>query len=71
VAGLLLAQAEALERGDEVTALTQAEMAARVGTVREMVGRTLKTFEALGFISIERGAITVVNREGLARQRDV
>jgi hypothetical protein len=36
-----------------------------------MVGRTLKTFEALGFISIERGAITVVNREGLARQRDV
>jgi CRP-like cAMP-binding protein len=71
VAGLLLAQAEALERGDEVTALTQAEMAARVGTVREMVGRTLKTFEALGFISIERGAIRVVNREGLAHQRDV
>jgi CRP/FNR family transcriptional regulator, cyclic AMP receptor protein len=70
VAGLLLDQAEAAERGDEVTPLTQAEMAARIGTVREMVGRTLKSFEALGLIRMERGAIAVVDRAGLARQRE-
>ena len=70
VAGLLLDQAEAAERGQEVVPLTQADMAARIGTVREMVGRTLKTFEALGLIRIERGAISVVDREGLARQRE-
>jgi CRP/FNR family transcriptional regulator, cyclic AMP receptor protein len=70
VAGLLLDQAEAAERGDEVTPLTQAEMAARIGTVREMVGRTLKSFETLGLIRMERGAIAVVDRAGLARQRE-
>lgn len=69
LAGLLLEQAEAAERGAEVVPLTQAEMAARIGTVREMVGRTLKTFEALGLIRVERGSIAVVDREGLARQR--
>jgi CRP-like cAMP-binding protein len=71
VAGLLLEQAEAAERGAEVMPLTQADMATRIGTVREMVGRTLKTFEALGLIRMERGAITVLDREGLARQREV
>lgn len=70
VAGLLLDQAEAAERGQEVVPLTQADMAARIGTVREMVGRTLKTFESLGLIRIERGAISVVDRAGLAGQRE-
>lgn len=68
VAGLLIAQAEAAERGALVEPLTQADMAARLGTVREMVGRTLKTFEALGLIAIERGSITIKDRNGLMRQ---
>jgi CRP/FNR family transcriptional regulator, cyclic AMP receptor protein len=51
--------------------LTQAEMAARIGTVREMVGRTLRTFEALGIVQIERGTITIIDREALTAQVDV
>lgn len=70
VARLLLAQAEAADRGEPAPPLTQAEMAARLGTVREMVGRTLKTFEALGLIGVARGTIAILDREGLALQAD-
>src|SRR5262245_43369154 len=69
LAGLLLAQAGAAERGETAPPLTQAEMAAHLGTVREMVGRTLKTFEALGLIRVERGQITILDAAGLAEQR--
>jgi CRP-like cAMP-binding protein len=67
VARLLLAQADAAARGEPVAPLTQAEMAARIGSVREMVGRTLKTFEALGLIVVSRGTIAVRDREGLTQ----
>jgi CRP/FNR family transcriptional regulator, cyclic AMP receptor protein len=70
LAGLLLEQAAAAERGDPIEALTQAEMAARLGTVREMVGRALKTFEALGLIQLDRGMIVLLDRAGLAAQRE-
>jgi CRP-like cAMP-binding protein len=70
LAGLLLEQANAAERGESTPPLTQAEMAARLGTVREMVGRALKTFEALGLIQLDRGTITLVDREGLETQRE-
>ncbi|MFV9503618.1 MAG: helix-turn-helix domain-containing protein [Oscillochloridaceae bacterium umkhey_bin13] len=53
-----------------VAALTQAEMATRLGTVREMVGRTLKGFEAQGLIRIDRGVIEVVDRVGLEEQAE-
>ncbi len=69
VAHLLLTQAEAADRGETVQPLTQADMAARIGTVREMVARTLKGFEVQGLIRIERGAITVLDRDRLAAQR--
>jgi CRP-like cAMP-binding protein len=70
LAGLLLAQAEAAGRGEIAPPLTQAEMAARLGTVREMVGRTLKNLEALGLIALERGQIAILDRVGLAAQRE-
>ena len=70
LAGLLLEQATAAERGQPAPALTQAEMAARLGTVREMVGRALKTFEALGLLRLDRGVITLLDRAALARQRE-
>lgn len=70
LAGLLLDQAQAAERGEVIPALTQAEMAARLGTVREMVGRALKTFEALGLLRLDRGVITLLDRAALARQRE-
>ena len=70
LAGLLLEQAAAAERGAPESPLTQAEMAARLGTVREMVGRALKTFEALGLLQLERGVIVLLDRAGLAAQRE-
>jgi CRP/FNR family transcriptional regulator, cyclic AMP receptor protein len=70
LAGMLLAQAEAAERGEVVPPLTQAEMAAHLGTVREMVGRTLKSFEALGLIRLDRGQIAILDRAGLEMQRE-
>ena len=70
VAQLLLDQAGRAERGEAVEPLTQAEMAAQLGTVREMVARTLKGFEVQGLIRVERGAIRVLDRAGLAAQHD-
>lgn len=69
LARLLLTQAEASDQG-AVQPLTQSEMAARLGTVREMVGRSLKTFEAMGLIRIERGVIAIVDRAGLERESE-
>ncbi len=68
LAGLLIEIAEAEERGEPLGTTTQAQMAARLGTVREMIARTLKNFEGLGLITIERGAITIVDRQGLEQQ---
>ncbi|NWG21854.1 MAG: Crp/Fnr family transcriptional regulator [Chloroflexi bacterium] len=66
LARLLLAQAEADQ--NSAPPLTQAEIAARLGTVREMVGRSLKTLEGLGLIRIERGVIIILDRAGLERE---
>ncbi len=65
LAQLLLSRATASEKGELVAPLTQAEMAAMIGTVREMVSRTLHQFELQGYIRIERGAITICNRTAL------
>ncbi len=50
---------------------TQEEIAVQIGTVREMVGRTLRAFAAEGLIHRQRGQIAVVDREGLAREAAV
>ncbi len=47
--------------------LTQQEMAARLGTVREMVGRSLRTLEGRGLVKIEHGKIVILDREGLEK----
>ena len=44
---------------------TQDEIAAHIGTVRDMVGRCLRDFEAQGLIQRYRGRITLLNRAGL------
>lgn len=46
-----------------VQRLTQDEMAAMVGTVRDVIGRALKTLEKAGAIKIEGQRILVVNAE--------
>jgi CRP/FNR family transcriptional regulator len=47
---------------------TQEEVAAQIGTVRDVVGRTLRAFANDGLIRRERGRIVVVDREGLERE---
>ena len=71
LARLLLEQAAATEQGSAPVALTQAEMAAHIGSVREMVGRALKAFEAAGLISLSRGAIQIIDPAGLATQAEL
>ncbi|MGB8646060.1 MAG: Crp/Fnr family transcriptional regulator [Anaerolineae bacterium] len=59
-----------LETADDREAartLTQHEMAARVGTVREMVGRSLKQLETRGLIAIQSGRIVIIDRAGLEK----
>jgi CRP-like cAMP-binding protein len=65
LASLLLTRAEATARGIPIPPMTQADMANHLGTVREMISRTLKTFEGLGLIEMKQGAIVVKDRQGL------
>jgi CRP-like cAMP-binding protein len=70
LARLLLDQADATASGEPLPPLTQSDMAARLGTVREMVARTLKGFEVQGLIRLDHGAITVLDKQGLAAQAE-
>lgn len=45
--------------------LTQQDMAAMAGTVREVVGRSLKALEEEGAIRLERHRIVITNKESL------
>src|SRR6185312_12863867 len=45
--------------------MTQQEMAAIVGTAREMVGRTLQEFRKAGIIDLHRGHVIVRDHERL------
>jgi CRP/FNR family transcriptional regulator len=45
--------------------LTQQEMAAMIGTAREMVGRSLKTLEEEGAIRLERHRVIITDKKAL------
>jgi CRP/FNR family cyclic AMP-dependent transcriptional regulator len=47
---------------------TQGELAAHIGTVRDVVGRTLRTFSREGLIRRERGRVVVTDPAGLRRE---
>jgi len=47
--------------------LTQGELAAQIGTVRDVVGRTLRSFVQEGLIRRERGRLVVTDLVGLRR----
>jgi len=44
---------------------TQEEIAAHLGTVRDMVGRTLRAFADAGLVRMDRQRIVLLDREGL------
>ena len=60
LARFILRQAATPERR-----LTQAEMAAELGTVRDVIGRTLADFQAEGLIAIDRHRIIIKDRPAL------
>jgi CRP/FNR family cyclic AMP-dependent transcriptional regulator len=65
LARFLLAQAEGAQPPKR---WTQEEIATYIGTVRDVVGRTLRTFANDGLIRRVRGRLVVVDRAGLERE---
>jgi len=51
--------------------MTQREMAAHLGTVREVVARTLAQFERQGWIRLGRGVIEILDAEALRKAADL
>jgi CRP/FNR family transcriptional regulator len=47
---------------------TQEEIAVHIGTVRDVVGRTLRAFARLGYIRRERGRLVIIDRAGLEQE---
>jgi len=69
LAKLLLTQAA---KEEEVPRrMTQQEMAAQLGTVREVVGRALAELEQEGLIRMERHRIVIVDRSGLEAKAEL
>ncbi len=73
LARLLLNEAERATKAGELDRsqmVTQAEMAARLGTVREMIGRALRELADEGLIDFDRHRIVILNREALTAVSD-
>jgi CRP/FNR family transcriptional regulator len=69
LARLLLEQAQATEQPTPL--LTQEEMASRLGTVREVVGRALRNLVANGLIEFDRHRLIIRDAERLAEEADL
>ena len=67
VAGYLLNIAVEDGSGELVARITQQQLANSVGSVREVVARTLHDLRSDGLISVSRGRIAVLDRDGLMR----
>jgi CRP-like cAMP-binding protein len=65
VAKILLDQEISTQQGQHVHRLTHTEMAALVGSTREVVGRALKELETTGAIEMRHGQVIVLNQERL------
>lgn len=71
LARLLLDEAEHAEHGAAPRLLTQEEMAGRLGTVREVVGRALRSLAAEGIIEFDRHRIAILDPDRLAAEADI
>lgn len=73
LARLLLAEAACTSATgpiERTQMMTQAEMAARLGTVREMIGRALRDLADARLIEFDRHRIIIVNRQELVALAD-
>jgi CRP/FNR family transcriptional regulator len=71
LARLLLEQAQASEQQTAGQLLTQEEMASRLGTVREVVGRALRSLVVSGIIEFDRHRIVILDAERLAEEAEL
>jgi CRP/FNR family transcriptional regulator len=71
LARLLLEEAGSRESDVVQRLLTQEEMAARLGTVREMVGRTLRGLANDGLIQFDRHRIVILDPQRLAEEAEI
>lgn len=56
---------ESVLDGTRTLALTHEKIANHMGTAREVVTRMLRYFQSEGLVSLSRGAVTIVNEDGL------
>ncbi len=61
---------EHAQNGDAVQCWTQEEIAADIGTVRDMVNRTLRALADAGLIRLERNVIVLLDRAGLEAEAE-
>ncbi len=59
-----------LTRPSPIIYSTHDQIAAEIGSAREVVSRMLKYFEKNGYVELSRGKIKVIDRDGLARSVD-
>ncbi len=71
LARLLLTEACAYNADAIPRLLTQEDMAARLGTVREVVGRTLRSLAADGIIAFDRHRIVILDAQRLAAEAEI
>ncbi|MCJ7520239.1 MAG: Crp/Fnr family transcriptional regulator [Anaerolineaceae bacterium] len=66
VAKFLINQADSQEKINSIR-WTQTDMAKRLGTVRDVIGRTLRKFADEGLVRFEREKIMLLDRQGLEK----
>jgi CRP/FNR family transcriptional regulator len=62
---VVLSLLEDTEKDGDLVRLTQADLAAEIGTTREVVARCLASLQGDGLIRLGRARITVLSRDGL------
>lgn len=70
LARLLLEQAQQSQDEEVARLLTQEEMASHLGTVREVVGRALRSLAADGIIEFDRHRIVILDPDRLAEEAE-
>ncbi len=56
---------ELLNAETKVLKITHQELATKLGSAREVISRHLKQFEAKGWVSLNRGTITIIDNDSL------
>ena len=67
VAGYLLSVATPDPSGTLVAPITQQQLANAIGSVREVVARTLHDLRSDGLVSASRARVSILDRDGLMR----